>query len=312
MYLDYLNHIISYYRIGQKNATLPPRLMQPSPANIQKQCLSAFKKSLIKTDLQNLKEFLNTEGDADMILRAIKNIDRDKFKALSNFLTKRSNATNYLNLEILAFLIDFPNRPYKKEDYVGAFDQSAGTIKETIILVDKKMDIYSEENSPVESVDSGIEEQTPKELNEEQVNRSWKGLIISNKKQKFIYGLIAILLPTLVGFYFVIDKDVSSGIFSSGQQKCMIWVGDHYIPSSCEARRGDTVVIAFDAAKIKNFKRINRPDTITLASENKIWYIRRNGVIEYYTTGGRHPVDPKKVLKPLSRYMILKYKNSPQ
>jgi len=87
----------------------------------------------------------------------------------------------------------------------------------------------------------------------------------------------------------------------------MFWAGDHYQSISCTQHFVDTLVVALDSEKIIHFKKITRPDTITLNAVGCVWYVKYRGDIEYYTSDGFHPIDPQLRLKPITPYMIRKY-----
>jgi hypothetical protein len=301
MYQDYLNAIIDYYQTGKKNARIPQRLIRPTPGSIKDECVSVCETRFDKKDLGTLQAFFKVENNQDGMLRAISRCDRDRFRPLANFLEGRTSATDDLNIELLAWLINFSNCPYKAEDWSGDFGG---------IQAEKNI----EESFTVFRGDTRAITTTGKELARDEKTRGWiEGtLTFFNSRRKIAFVLIGILLLASLGFYLVKDREASSGILDNGRQQCMMWVGDHYVQTSCDKKHGDTLVIALDTQRVNHFQRVTRPDTITLASEGKLWYIKRNGHIEYYTAGGKHPVDQNRVLRPLSRYMILKYQNSPQ
>lgn len=272
MYTDYLDNIVRYYREQAGNGSLPQRLIRPTPAGIKQECVAVCRSRFQPRDLRTLMAFFGMVTDRESMIKAIERCDRDRFKPMINFLKGDSNSTDDLNIELLAWLIDFPDRSYKPGEHGGY-----------------QSNIQQNEQA----------QETPA-IPKKFINRNKKVFLVS-----------AILLLILAGAFFLLHKDKLPSILAA-PQNCMIWIGDHYVACSCEPKQGDSVVVAYDAKRIKDFRRITRPDTITIASENKIWYIRRGGKIEYYTAGGRHPIDANRVLKPLSRYMIEKYKNSPQ
>ncbi len=87
----------------------------------------------------------------------------------------------------------------------------------------------------------------------------------------------------------------------------MFWAGDHYQQTSCSQHFTDTLIIALDSEKLMHFRKITQPDTITEKSKGLVWYVRYNGSLEFYTSGGFHPIDPRLRLKPITEYMIRKY-----
>jgi len=89
-------------------------------------------------------------------------------------------------------------------------------------------------------------------------------------------------------------------------QGCMYWTGDHYQITPCDIKHGDTALIAFDEQQAAQ-KKILNPDTISDNAIGRVWYIKINHGLEYYTTEGFHPVDTRRKLKPITSYMIEKY-----
>ena len=87
----------------------------------------------------------------------------------------------------------------------------------------------------------------------------------------------------------------------------MYCAGDHYEQVPCKKKFGDTLVIALDPEKLSTFRKITRPDTITKKSLGNIYYVKFNGDREYFTADGRHPVDRKLHLKPITDYIIDRY-----
>ncbi len=85
---------------------------------------------------------------------------------------------------------------------------------------------------------------------------------------------------------------------------CMYWASDHYERVACNEKHGDTLVIALDTFRLKHFKKINDPDTITQNSIGRVWYIKIDNQIEYFTSDGDYPPEPNRKLKPITLYMI--------
>lgn len=309
MYQDYLDDIVRNYKIQAGNASLPQRLIRPTPAGIKKECQAAFQVRFQNRDLRMLTAFFSAESDHAAIAKAINRCDIDRFKPLCNFLKRDARTTDDLNIELLGWLIDFPNRPYKPEEYLEGSslrlnENQKGELSHKRDTVDStEEDIAG--NNTITDPGTTVTKEEPHVKNNKQVKFFYT-------TQKIAVAVGCTLLLSIVGFYFVTERKPGYPFFNGSEQKCMIWVGDHYEPSSCETKHGDTLLVALDLQKLHNFRRITRPDTITLLSEGKLWYIKRNGHIEYYTAGGRHPVEPDRVLRPLTRYMILKYQGSPE
>ena len=121
--------------------------------------------------------------------------------------------------------------------------------------------------------------------------------IIPNKINRLWYSLL-LVIPVFLGSYWFLDSRNSG---------CMIWSEDHYQAVSCEQKSGEMSVIAVDTARLNHFEKITKPDTITGRSLGKVWYLKIDGEIEYYTAGGPHPIHTERQLHPLTLYMLNKY-----
>ncbi|MBB5395084.1 hypothetical protein [Mucilaginibacter sp. AK015] len=112
-------------------------------------------------------------------------------------------------------------------------------------------------------------------------------------------------LPLIWLIAFVIITAIGGiSIFWPGQ--CMYWAGVQYEKCSCDIKKSDTAIIAFDKEKAA-LKKITRPDTITYGAIGRVWYIKINNSIEFYTAYGFHPLETRKRLKPITKYIIDKY-----
>jgi len=124
-------------------------------------------------------------------------------------------------------------------------------------------------------------------------------------------SLVATLLFILiVGVVYWLQKDspqTHMPLSLMAGEGCMYWTGDHYKQVSCNENHGDTLIVALDTFRLRHLKKINRPDTITQNAIGSIWYIKTNGVIEYFTAGGYYPLDPKRKLNVLTNYIFRKY-----
>lgn len=85
---------------------------------------------------------------------------------------------------------------------------------------------------------------------------------------------------------------------------CMYWANDHYQKIACDADTPGVIKLPLDKSKMKNFRRIVNEETITEDMIGKIYYIRINGKIEYYTSFGHHPIDNTRTAKVLTKHMF--------
>ncbi|MYY43995.1 hypothetical protein [Elizabethkingia anophelis] len=92
-------------------------LEHPTPANLRNECLVLFKHGLEKRDESMLKSFFELPLEKELKPGTIRKFEIGKFKPLNNFLRGYTYTTSNKNIELLAWLIDFPHRPYFKYTY---------------------------------------------------------------------------------------------------------------------------------------------------------------------------------------------------
>lgn len=291
MYIDYRKDIVSFYKEGQKKASLPKRLIFPTTAGLKSECELMLAKQITRDDFRTLAEFLKAGRGSDqaVVFKALRNCDPDRFKPLVKFLKGEAQNTAHVNIELIACLIDFPNRPYK-DTYVSSTEKIKEEIVDDKKITPKEPSNHNEENK-VDPVVAG-------EININDQKQPWnkKSFLSNLTRRQALFAIITILLPVIIGFYYVMDKNTSN-------EQCMMWMGDHYEQTSCETKQ-DTLVIPLDIKRMNNLRKITHEEAKTLSAKQKLWYIRRNGDIEYYTASGTHPIDPERQLNRLTPYMI--------
>ncbi len=299
MFRDYENAVVAYYKARKANQTLPRLLSKPTPAGLRKQCIMVCQERYNKTDDLRLREFFEHGGDKSAFLQAISRYDIDKFRPLINFLSGRSGTTAEINIELLAWLLDFQPRPYNEHyDYV---DPEMLEVKE-----DEKM-VVEDDGGEMEEESSSVEDEPAVRVAE----LTKRGFNFSLWKSAAVITLLA--AATLGIRYYSGRVTKPQGPLSGGHQvypgpeACMFWNGDHYDTISCKQKLEGTLVVALDPEKVSHFRMITRPDTITEQSVRKVWYAKHNRKVEFFTGDGFHPVDPQLRLKPATDYMIRKY-----
>jgi hypothetical protein len=95
-----------------------------------------------------------------------------------------------------------------------------------------------------------------------------------------------------------------------GNGACMYWAEDHFQQIPCNQKIPNAIVVALDTVKVKNFKKITRPDTITHKAKGNVWYSKINKKLEFFTADGEHPEVIGRRLKPITDYIINKYIDS--
>lgn len=93
--------------------------------------------------------------------------------------------------------------------------------------------------------------------------------------------------------------------YLSGEEKCMVWVTDHYEETRCT---GAALETEFIPHLYSNLKKIEVSDTTTFFrnGQPQVWYNKSNNELEFFTAPGIHPQNGK-TLKPITQYMIAKY-----
>ncbi|MGN6416368.1 MAG: hypothetical protein ACTHMC_02670 [Pseudobacter sp.] len=324
MFARYRDLVLQDYEKKKAAGVLPDSLVNPTLAGLRDLCMTICRDRFDVKDESDLKEFFGKGGNAGVILEAIDRIEIGKFKPLENLLKKGTRKPDRKVIKLLAWLIDFKGRPYDYNKKYEEVEQEAGTIPETdqeiLPAAENPASVTILETGSVESgysrnsswnnkgnhpVDIMKVEINQKVFTSEMMGNHVRRSSLIKKWESFISSRTALLLLFLllissVVIYFFSGKSASAG-------GCMYWAGDHYEPVSCQPRMGDTVVVALDSQKLKYFKKINQPETITFESIGQIWYVKYRNNIEYYTSHGWRPTEPRIRLKPLSPYMYEKY-----
>ncbi|MGY3053072.1 hypothetical protein ACVWYG_001269 [Pedobacter sp. UYEF25] len=100
------------------------------------------------------------------------------------------------------------------------------------------------------------------------------------------------------------DRDIFSKK-SDTHKECMYWTGDHYEAITCYKKIYGKEIIALDTLMLFHFKK--NPDTLTTYSLGKVWYLKKNGKLEFFSAFGHHTIFTDKELKPISAYIINNY-----
>jgi len=87
--------------------------MIPTCANLRNEFRLLYNAGCDNGDKRVIREFLQLPFDKELTDLAVKKCDVDKFKPLCNFIN-RNLKTHERNFELLAWLVNFPKRPYSK------------------------------------------------------------------------------------------------------------------------------------------------------------------------------------------------------
>lgn len=307
MYDDYLNLLFHIYDMGKRENTISARLLNPTPGNLKEECIIALDR-VTKRDMKALRDFFKQDGDNISWERVIKKFDTDKFRPLQSYLLKETNSTGEINVEILAWLLDIQDRPYNsKIDYQylkSKPEDGKGkklNEKELEIGISSGADGSKPENSrgDKDGMDKG--NKMGDSLADPAVILFQPNKATTEKRNSIPFSgkkLALILLPVLIGvaIFLAMNNKQSPG-------GCMYWTGDHYEEISCHTRP-DTQVVALDSLKLKHFRKIKQPDTISYGSIGMVWYSKISNNYEFFTAGGTHPMVRGKKLRPITPHII--------
>ncbi|MCR8560383.1 hypothetical protein KXD93_22205 [Mucilaginibacter sp. BJC16-A38] len=278
MFADYQADVVRDYEEKKRRNALSLNLIHPTRANIRKECLAVFNDRFQKKDENVFRAFFGAQQEPAGYLKALTKSDPEDYKTLDNYLKKITSSTDTKNIELLAWLIDFEQRPYRSD----SFKSKAGTIVDS---------------------EQVTQEDTEKIIGREKVTAAGDSPPKSKKERKLIMIIllaIAIAGSGYLGIYYMQHR-------LTGHEGCMIWDGDHYWPVECHDKSLRGTIFPINKQQVENFKLIKRTDTLTPYSIGKVYYIKYNGQVEFFTTNGRFPADTNRRLLPMSAHILDKY-----
>lgn len=302
MFSEYKIRVLDLYKFKLKEGSLPLNLMQPTPARLKRECLVAFER-IKNEDLKTLSDFFGPRKNPTEYVQLIKRIETDKFRPLESFLKGRVQNPDDKNIELLAWLIDFPGRPYRfgtgsfEEDCTPTEIEEAGKINHPLSEADQQTisGAGTVLSSPAVTARYYVEDKT------------WLSSISKYKTQILIAGIILIL--GIIGFSF--ERYVSGNAATEDSKSgnaCMYWEGEQYVETACDKQIPNTIVIGLDQFKLDHFKKITQLDSIAESDIGRVGYYKiKRDKVEFYTSGGTHPEYPNKHLKPMTWYIYNKY-----
>ncbi|TWI78014.1 hypothetical protein IQ13_4258 [Lacibacter cauensis] len=318
---EYIKLVFRTYQMLRSQPECSPALKQPTPAGIRNECLTVYKERPEKKDEPVLRSFFGP-AENNSFLAPIEKMSTVRFKSFANYLTGKAINTDNKNVELLAWLIDFQHRPFRL-----GMDVLLNETEKTIINSDDKTvpsqhtELHTGSNSYEEDVQYSSEtlqqhpdnltaantapevyEREPRlttgihndqSLSDGQRLSAWMSpeKKESNNKKKWVILVIALSCSFLsLTAYLLLDNS----------NKCMYWAGDHYERIDCDEDVHNKVV--FNEERWKNFKKITDLSSITESSIGVVHYYG-NKNREFFTTGGKHPVESNRYLKVMTRYI---------
>lgn len=302
MFSDYKLRVINLYLEKSRCRELPLNLLNSSPARLREECAVAAAERLSKRDEAALKVFFGSFSSPEDLYYLIKKADADKFKPLDNWMKRKSGDTDDKNVELLAWLIDFPERPYINSYMRNspAYHAAEGlSPAERTVGHSQPQSGRPEAAGPGEDMDgqflrypaaSGAQSPGAVFLS---AKRSW------SEKLPFLLAPAALIMFMLI--FFAMNGDFRK------KDTCMYWAGDRFVRANFDQKIPNVQLVALDTFRLNNFFKITRTDTLGPQCVGKIWYSKINKQVEFFTTGGMHPRHPDRQLKPVSLYMFKKY-----
>lgn len=309
---DYERLVRQTFEQKQANNELPYGSLLLTPASFKDACVMRCTQGISRRDEKFVRAFCGDLDESKSCLSIIQRYDTDKFKPLVNYLNGKSKKTDRKNIELLAWLIDFPNRPWELgKSYPGEPNTDPPLSDTNPVAGEPETVENTTGNPPANEPDTtdGIpeirkipallygsnEEESVDTKTEEADNQVKKG-----RSTKRLAATVVLSLALATGGAWLL-KGITEPRFSGG---CMYWSEDHYKPIACDQKIPNAMIIALDTVKLKNFRKITTPDTITYQAIGKVWYSKIDNKFEFFTSGGEHPVVYGRRLKPVTKYII--------
>ena len=277
---DYKKEVKTKYeeaRIGEFSGFL----LKPSPAELKNLCLLLFDKGIKKTDQEIFNRFFELD-DKSSKQKQIEYFNVDKLKPIGNFLKGRTEVTRVVNLDLIAVLVDFNPRPYRK---------------------------FISENKEELTEVVAINEILKKEGNGEVKDKKEVAIFEEFKKKSVSKRIAFAVLPLFV--FGSLSYGVKNIFFPN--KNCMVWVKNHYVAVEYDKVKDTAEVCPFNQEVLDNFKKITVCATTTFFKNGDIdnplvWYGKapNKKEYEYFNQSGLHP-ETGKTLKPITKYIIGKY-----
>lgn len=309
---DYIKLLMEDYNKKRTNNGLSLFLTQSAPARIRQACMHLYQESLdkkdqqlLRKDEQVLKDFFGPAEHGRQFLQLIRSFEIDRFRPLDNYLKGNTDNTDKKNVELLAWLIDFKHRPFvfgkdfilNDEEIDLITDGDQNDLREKSAenhLQNKEGDLGSTFKKSIDEYPGKVYKEPPiLNLNLAKTN--------SSKKNPKRILLIFLILVICIGGIYIIWKEMRIV-----NPACGYWAGDHYVEVPCNEDSPGRVILPMNREKMQRFRMITRKDTITEWSIGRIYYIKDNNKIKYYTEAGNYPEDINRTLKKLSRYIFEK------
>lgn len=300
--IDYTNLVLKDYEEKRNTNQLSQLLMHPTTGSIKQECINVYAERLKageQVEENTLRAFFGILPDGRNFGDLIEWCGLGKFKSIQKLIRKEVKIPSSANVELLAWLIDFKPRPLSRAEKIlgNNIPSLPGPV------VDPTKPAAPQNALPIEPVN--IPNNGKKNSNN--LTGENKGEGRKNIALKIAAATCLMLIIIFGAIYIPQRQNPGEKSYGTTNTGCMYWSNDHYEQVPCNEERKGWLILPFNEEKWRNFKRITREDTISEQSIEKIYYIKREGKIEYFTAGGNHPVEVTRSLKILTQYMFNKY-----
>jgi len=307
---SYKKALKEYYET-QKEGDQISSLLNPTPAGLRDLLISMIERTLDDSDKKIIEDFFEIPF-TEVTLNKLR-IETDRFKALANFLKEKSGGSDLRRLEMIALILDFKQRPYRKfvkfnnniskveditDDEETNYD-SEELIEETINDVVEKTEIEAATDQEIVTVEAEVNTQEVIGVPDE----------VSIQKQKKFplqkIGIIGIIV-VIIGISFFLN------IRNWTTKECMVWKEDKYEAVDCSMTINSfaETTLPKDDKLIEEFRKMKVDSKTSFFDKKgnpKVWYIKNtNGTLEFFNQPGLQP-ETGKTLRPVSRYIIQEY-----
>jgi hypothetical protein len=277
---EYKKWVLAAYEKKKAAEQLASELLSPTPARVKAESVRICEQRFKPGDEKILRSFFDEKDGKAAYLIAIKNCNAEIFKPVITFFTEKKLTSNLKNAEYLAWLLDFPARPYHPDLKLPEETGQSTTISATEEEMNPTAELFVEEPKS--------ETSSPK-----------------TKKQNTLV-LLAIGLALIVGLGVYLSFKNSKKQYT-WHEGCMIWSDDHYEPTDCNDHSSGKPLYLIKHELVDHFKKIADPKTLTLTSLGKVWYGKYDGNIDFFTDSGPYPLDTNRRVLPMSVHIYQKY-----
>lgn len=277
---DYKNGLKAKYEEA-KIEVFSMFLLKPSPAELKNLCLLLYDEGIGKLDQEVFDGFFDLDDKSNK-RKQIEHFNVDKLKPLGNFLNGKTETTRTISLDLIAVLVGFNPRPYRK--FI------AGNQERLEVEVPINAVLNNSKREEVELGKSAV------------IFEEFKNRTISNRMTFAILSLF---------FFVLISYGVKNIFFPI--KNCMVWKKNHFEAADYDKVKDTAEVIPLNQELLDDFKKITVCDSTIFFKNGNIekpvvWYGKAPNTkeYEYFNQPGLHP-ETGKTLKPITKYIIGKY-----